>query len=65
MGLFDKLKGGKAKELVEEHGDEIKKGVDKATDMADEKTGGQYSEHLDTVDDKAKDVIDDMGDGKK
>lgn len=58
MGFLDKVKdmfgkGGAAQEMAEEHGDKIADGVDKATDMADEKTGGAHTEHLDKVDDMA------------
>ena len=49
MGLFDK-----AKKLAEDNKDKIADGVDKATDVADDKTGGKYSEHLDKVDDAAE-----------
>jgi hypothetical protein len=48
MGLFDK-----AKKLVEGNKDKAAEGVDKATDVADSKTGGKHSEHLDKVDDAA------------
>ena len=50
----------KAEDLVEEHDEKIKDGIDKAADLADEKTGGKYSEHIDTGADKAHDVIDDL-----
>ncbi len=51
MGLMDSIKKmvGKAKD----EGDKIADGVDKATDMVDDKTGGKYTEHLDKVDDMA------------
>jgi len=48
MGLFSK-----AKKAAEDHGDKIADGVDKATDMVDDKTGGKFTEHLDKVDDLA------------
>ena len=48
MGIFDK-----AKDLAGEPADKISDGVDKATDMIDEKTGGKHTEHLDKVDDAA------------
>ncbi len=48
MGLFDK-----AKKLADDNKDKIAEGVDKATDVADDKTGGKYTEHLDKVDDAA------------
>jgi len=49
MGLFDK-----AKKLVEGNKDKVADGVDKATDVADSKTGGKHTEHLDKVDDAAE-----------
>ena len=48
MGLFDK-----AKKLAEDNKDKIGEGVDKATDVADSKTGGKHTGHLDKVDDAA------------
>jgi hypothetical protein len=46
---FGKL-AKKAKGLVDEHGDQIAKAVDKATDAVDRKTKGKYSEQLKKVD---------------
>ncbi len=42
MGIFDK-----AKDLLNEHGDKLAPGVDKAGDMLDEKTGGKYAGQVD------------------
>lgn len=55
MGLLDKFKKAKdqAEDLATEHGDKIADGVDKATDVADDKTGGKYTDHLEKVDDMA------------
>jgi hypothetical protein len=52
MGIFDKLKGA-----VKGHGDKVGEGLDKAADVADEKTGGKHSEHIDTGVDKAKEQL--------
>ena len=49
MGLFKK-----AKDAAAEHGDKIADGVDKATDMIDDKTGGKFSDKLEKVDDLAE-----------
>jgi hypothetical protein len=59
MGLFDKLKkmAGKAEDLVEEHDDKILDGIDKAADLADDKTGGKHADKIDTGADKAKDTV--------
>jgi hypothetical protein len=56
---FDKLMQ-QAEDLVEEHHEKIKDGVDKAGDLVDDKTGGKYSDHVDTGQDAAKGVIDDL-----
>lgn len=48
MGLFSK-----AKKAVKDHGDKVADGVDKATDVVDDKTGGKFSDKLDKVDDLA------------
>jgi hypothetical protein len=53
MGLLDKAKG-----MLSGHEDKAKKGIDKAGDMADDKTGGKYADKVDMGQDKAKDGID-------
>lgn len=48
MGFLDKVKalaGGNKKKIAD--------GVDQATDVVDDKTGGKHTEHLDKVDDAA------------
>ena len=52
---MDKFKKatGKATEVAKTQGDQIADGVDKATDMADDQTGGEHTEHLEKVDDMA------------
>lgn len=57
MSMFDNMKD-KAEDLVNEHGDKVSEGVDKAGEFADEKTGGKYSEHIDQGTDRAKDGLD-------
>jgi len=71
MGLLDKVKGmfgganaDKVKDLTSEHGDKIVQGVDKVTDVADDKTKGKFSDQLDKVDDGAAKVVDKL-DGDK
>jgi hypothetical protein len=59
---LDKLKD-KAADLVDEHGDKIKDGIDKAADLADDKTGGQHTDKIGAVADKAKDLVDKLGSG--
>jgi hypothetical protein len=53
MGLLDKVKG-----MLGGHADKVVDGVDKATDMVDDKTGGKFTEHLEKVDDAAADALD-------
>lgn len=54
MGLFDKLK-----KTAKDNADKVTDAVDKATDLIDDKTGGKYTDKLDKVDEKVKDVLDD------
>jgi len=62
MGFLDKLRG-KAKDAVDDHGDKIGDGIDKAATMADDKTGGKHGDKIDSGADKAKDALDNL-DGK-
>jgi F0F1-type ATP synthase membrane subunit b/b' len=55
MGLLDTIKGA-----LKGNTDKVKDGLDQAADMVDEKTGGKYSEHIDTAQDKAADMVDDL-----
>jgi hypothetical protein len=49
MGFLDKIK-----DMANKNKDKVADGVDKATDVVDDKTGGKHSEHLDQVDDAAE-----------
>jgi len=53
MGIFDK-----AKSLVTKNKDQVAPGVDKATDVVDDKTGGKHTDHLEKVDDAAQKFAD-------
>jgi MT0933-like antitoxin protein len=53
MGLLDKVKG-----LVGKNADKAKSTVDKAGDVVDDKTGGQYNDQIESGTEKAKDAID-------
>jgi hypothetical protein len=55
--MFDNIKD-KASDLVDDHGDKVGEGLDKAGDLADEKTGGKYSDQIDGGVDQAKDRLD-------
>ena len=59
MGLFDEIKD-KAVELVQGNSDKVNEAVEKAGDLVDEKTGGKFSDQVDAVQEKAKEVADDM-----
>ncbi|HEV2782207.1 MAG TPA: antitoxin [Actinophytocola sp.] len=51
---FDQMKD-KAQEALGRHGDKAEQGVDKARELADEKTGGRYSDQLEQGADRLKD----------
>lgn len=63
----------KAKAMISKDPQKIVDGVDKATDMIDDKTGGKYTEQLDKVDETVaeklggdmniEDDVDDAADG--
>jgi uncharacterized protein YjbJ (UPF0337 family) len=53
MGLLDK-----AKSLLSQNKDKANDAVDKGGDFVDDKTGGKYTDKVDTAQDKAKDLID-------
>jgi MT0933-like antitoxin protein len=62
MGFLDRLKGMVTK-TVDDQGDKIDSGLDKAADVADDKTGGKYSEKIDAGVDQTKNALDSL-DGK-
>ena len=55
MGLLDNLKGA-----LKGNADKVKDGLDKAGDMIDDKTGGQYTDKIEMAEEKISDVIDDL-----
>ncbi|MGH9274293.1 MAG: antitoxin [Acidimicrobiales bacterium] len=57
MSILDKLKG-----LLKGKGDQVDSAIDKAADVADDKTAGKYTEQIDTAAEKAKDVVDKLDD---
>lgn len=63
MSFLDKFKA-RAKDAVDQHGDKISDGIDKAAKMADEKTKGKYSDKIDTAQQKSKEALDKL-DGKQ
>lgn len=60
MGFdFDEIKN-KVTDAIGEHADKVSDGIDKVGDFIDEKTGGKYSEHVDTAQEKAKDLVENL-----
>ena len=62
MGFLDNAKA-KLTKAVDQHGDKISQGLDKAGDLADKKTKGKYSDKIEGGLGKAKDALDKL-DGK-
>ena len=56
MGFLDKVKG-----LAGQHADKVEQAIDKAADMADEKTGGKYTDQIDKGVESAKGFVGDEG----
>ncbi len=56
MGFLDDMKN-KVEELVDEHGDKVTGGIDKAVEFVDDKTGGKHSDKIENVAGKLKDGI--------
>lgn len=69
MGMFDDLKGkaeglkDKVADLVDEHGEQVGQGLDKAGAFVDDRTGGKYTDKVATGVEKAKEGLDKL-DGK-
>ncbi|MFZ1587503.1 MAG: antitoxin, partial [Candidatus Microthrix parvicella] len=59
MSFLDDAKK-KLDDVVDEHGDKIADGVEKAGDFIDEKTGGKHADKVDMVQEKAGDAIDSL-----
>lgn len=47
----------KAKGLLEDNADKVDEGIDKAAELAKEKTGGQHDDKIDAAAEKLKDVL--------
>jgi len=60
MGLFDIFKKGKS--TVAQHEDKIDSAIDKAADVADDKTGGAHTDKIESAAEGAKDVVDKITD---
>ena len=46
-----------AKKFASEHEDLVDQGLDKAAELAKDKTGGKYDEHIDTAQDKLEGFV--------
>jgi hypothetical protein len=62
MGFLDNAKD-KLTKAVDQHGDKIAQGLDKAGELADKKTKGKYSDKIESGLGKAKGALDKL-DGK-
>jgi hypothetical protein len=62
MSFLDKAKE-KLSKAVDDHGDKIAQGIDKAGAFANEKTGGKHADKIDQATGKARDALDSL-DGK-
>jgi hypothetical protein len=59
MGFIDKAKGALT-DAVDQHGDKIAGGIDKAAEAIDNRTGGKHADKIATGASKAKDALDGM-----
>ncbi|MBV7296093.1 antitoxin [Corynebacterium sp. TAE3-ERU12] len=60
MGFLDKAKN-KAQEFASDNPDKVEKGLDKAGDVANDKTGGKYADKIE----KGQDIVSDkLGNGE-
>ena len=66
MGLTDKFKDltDLAKETAAEHKDEVNQAVQKAGQLADERTGGRYHDQIAKAGAKAEAFLEDLDAGK-
>ena len=62
MSFLDKAKA-KLTKAVDDHGDKIADGIDKASKAVNEKTGGKHADKIDKATGKARDALDKL-DGK-
>ena len=57
MGMFDNIKK-KAEKAVDQHGDKIAQGIDKAGGVASKRTGGKHDAHIAKGTAAAKNALD-------
>lgn len=58
MGLLDKARG-----VIGKNAGKVEGAIDKAAHVADDRTGGKYADQIDAGADRAKGVVQDLGDG--
>jgi hypothetical protein len=63
MPDFSKLIG-KAKQLAGKHPDQVNKGMDKAANVAEEKSGGKYDSQIQQGEQRAEDYLGTGGEGQ-
>ena len=61
MSFLDKAKA-KLTKAVDDHGDKIAGGIDKAGAMVNEKTGGKHADKIDQATGKARGALDSLDD---
>ena len=59
MSFLDKAKA-KLTDVVDQHGDKIAQGIDKAGSVVNEKTGGKHADKIDQATGKARDALDSL-----
>ena len=59
MGFMDKAKAALT-DAVDQHGDKIAQGIDKAGSVVNEKTGGKHADKIDQATGKARDALDSL-----
>ena len=62
MSFLDKAKD-KLTKAVDQHGDKIAQGIDKAAKVVNDKTGGKHADKIEKATGKARDALDSL-DGK-
>ncbi|MFC7725366.1 antitoxin [Nocardioides sp. GCM10028917] len=59
MSFLDKAKAA-VTDAVDQHGDKIAQGIDKAGSVVNEKTGGKHADKIDQATGKARDALDSL-----
>jgi hypothetical protein len=59
MSFLDKAKA-RLTDAVDQHGDKIAQGIDKAGSVVNEKTGGKHADKIDQATGKARDALDSL-----